>query len=318
MDSFVGIDISQNTLDVGILPEERSHKYPYNDKGIRSLVRDLEQLSPTLVVMEATGGLETDLAIQLCSAGFDRVLVVLNPRQVRDYARAIGQLAKTDKIDALILARFARDIRPEVRRRLSVADLGSKEILARRQQLVDMRAAEKNRRSRVASARVRSSIDDLISILDNKIKEIDKDIDDLIKSNPAFQEKIEIMTSVPGISYRTALVLLFWLPELGTLNRQQIAALVGVAPMNRDSGNFRGRRTIAGGRAMVRQALHMPTLAAATRWNKELMIFYQRLIGAGKKHKVALAACMRKLVTILNSMMKNGQTYRSWDTNPGQ
>ena len=174
-----------------------------------------------------------------------------------------------------------------------------------------MRSAEKNRRSRVASDRVRASIEELIATLDSQINEIDKDIDSMIKGNPSYQDKIEILTSVPGISYRTALVLLFWLPELGTLNRQQIAALVGVAPMNRDSGNFRGRRTIAGGRDFVRHALHMPTLAAATRWNKELMTFYQRLIGSGKKHKVALAACMRKLITILNSMMKNGTTYRT-------
>jgi transposase len=264
--------------------------------------------------MEATGGLETSLALQLCTKGFERVTAVVNPRQVRDYARALGRLAKTDKIDAFVLARFARDIRPEVRRRLSVAELGIKELISRRQQrqqLVDMRAAEKNRLSRAFTEKVRTGIGEVINTLDAQIKAIDHDIDDTIKGNPVYQEKLELLTSVPGIAEKTARVLLFWLPELGAMNRKEIAALVGVAPMNRDSGQFRGRRAIAGGRNFVRHALHMPTLAAVTRWNKRLMAFYRHLMAAGKKHKVALTACMRKLVIILNAIMKTRTPYRA-------
>jgi transposase len=311
---FVGIDISQNHLDVVMLPEKQSKRYTYDETGIKSLFKVLKKHRPTLIVMEATGGLEISLALGLCTKGFEKVTAVVNPRQVRDYARAMGLLAKTDKIDAFVLARFARDIRPEVRRRLSVAELGIKELISRRQQLVDMRAAEKNRLGRAFTKKVRTGIGEVINTLDAQIQAIDQDIDDTIKGNPVYQEKLELLTSVPGIAEKTARVLLFWLPELGTMNRQEIAALVGVAPMNRDSGKYRGKRSIAGGRSFVRHALHMPTLAAATRWNRRLMAFYNHLIAEGKKHKVALAACMRKLVVILNAIMKTRTPYRATAT----
>lgn len=308
-ETFVGIDISKKHLDVVILPDERSRRYSYDEKGMESLLKELKKTSPLLIVMEATGGLEISLALQLCTKGLDQVTAVVNPRQVRDYARAIGRLAKTDKIDAFVLARFARDIRPEVRPRLSVAELGIKELISRRQQLVDMRAAEKNRLSRAVTSKVRAGIIALITTLDDQIKAIDHDIDDTIKGNPVYKEKLALLTSVPGIAEKTARVLLFWLPELGSMNRQEIAALVGVAPMNRDSGQSRGRRSIAGGRNFVRHALHMPTLSAATRWNGRLKAFYNHLMAAGKKHKVALTACMRKLVIILNAIMKTRTPY---------
>ena len=310
MERFVGIDISQKSLDVAVLPEGRCRKYSYDDKGIQAIIRKLKKVRPTLVVMEATGGLETNLAIQLCNAGFEHVLGVVNPRQVRDYGRATGRLAKTDKIDALVLAGFARDLRPKVRRHLNLVELAGKELISRRHQLIEMRSGEKSRRSRVGSERIRASIDVVIRTLDNQIDKIDKEIDEIIQGNTIYQEKIKLMISVPGIAEKTARALLFLLPELGLVNRQEIASLVGVAPMNQDSGVYRGRRRITGGRSLVREVLHMPTLAASTRWNKQLMGFYQQLVGAGKKHKTALTACMRKLVTILNSMMKNGEYYR--------
>lgn len=308
---FVGIDISQKNLDVVMLPDEQSRRYGYDDSGISALIKDLKQCQPTLIVMESTGGLEISLALQLCNAGFAKVVVVVNPRQIRDYARAIGRLAKTDKIDAYVIARFARDVKPEVRARLTLGELQIKELITRRQQLVDMRAAEKNRLLRVVSLKVRVGITEIIKTLDAQIKDLEKEIDSMIKGTPVYQEKLSILTSFPGIGDKTARVLLFWLPELGSLSRQQIAALVGVAPMNRDSGNFRGRRTITGGRAFVRHALHMPTLSAATRWNLKLIAFYKRLRATGKKHSVALTACMRKLVITLNCMLKTGSYYHA-------
>jgi transposase len=310
-EKFVGIDISQKTLDVVILPDERGRRYAHDESGIQALIQELKEHRPTLIVMEATGGFEIGLALELCLAGFAPVTAVVNPRQVRDYARALGRLAKTDKIDAFVLARFAQDVKPEVRRRLSMGELEIKESLSRRQQLVDMRTAEKNRLARAVTAKVRASILEIIEMLSRQIKALETDIDKMIKGHPLYQDKLDILTSVPGIGLKTAQVLLIWLPELGTLNRQEIAALVGVAPMNRDSGKFRGRRTISGGRQFVRQALHMPTLSAATRWNPQLMAFYHRLLAAGKKHKTALTACMRKLVIMLNSMLKTGTPYRA-------
>lgn len=310
-ETFVGIDISQKTLDVVILPEGRSRRYSNDESGIQELIEELKKQRPRLIVMEATGGFEIGLALDLCAAGFASVTAVVNPRQVRDFARAMGRLAKTDKLDALVLAQFAQGVQPKVRRRLSMDELEIKESITRRQQLVDMRTAEKNRLTRVVTLKVRTSILEIIATLNMQIKAIETDIDKMIKGHPVYQEKVDIMTSVPGIGQKTARVLLFWLPELGTLNRQEIAALVGVAPMNRDSGKFRGRRTITGGRQFVRQALHMPTLSAVTRWNPRLKAFYRRLIAAGKKHKTALTACMRKLVIMLNSMLKNGTPYRA-------
>jgi transposase len=305
--SFVGIDVSKNMLDVHVLPEDHSYSFENDPQKIKALIRKLKQLKPTLIVMEATGGYEISLAVQLSTAKLNTAVV--NPRQVRDYARAIGKLAKTDKVDAYVIARFAQDVRPAVREQLSLKELHLKELVMRRQQLVDMRTAEKNRLSKAFTAQVQSELRQHISELTERIKAIDEQLHNEIKNNPNWNQKLEIISSAPGIGPTTARGLLMCLPELGTLNRRQIAALVGVAPMNRDSGMMRGKRSIAGGRSVVRQMLHMPTLAAVSRWNKRLQTFYCHLRGQGKKHSVALTACMRKLVIMLNAMVKNNQLY---------
>jgi transposase len=271
------------------------------------MIRKLKKLKPTLIVLEASGGYEISLAVQLAAAKLNSCVV--NPRQVRDYARAIGKLAKTDKVDAYVIARFAQDVRPEVREQLSLKEIQLKELVMRRQQLIDMRTAEKNRLSRAYTAQVQEELRQHIAELTKRIKAIDEQLHDEIKNDPNWNQKLEIISSVPGIGSTTAHGLLMCLPELGTLNRKQIAALVGVAPMNRDSGMMRGKRSITGGRAVVRQLLHMPTLAAVTRWNKRLQTFYCHLRNKGKKHSVALTACMRKLVIMLNAMLKNNQHY---------
>jgi transposase len=307
-DSFVGIDISKDSLDVHVLPGDFRKTYPYEKKAVKALIKQLKQIAPQLIVMEATGGYETSIAVQLADAGLNAAIV--NPRQIRDYARAIGKLAKTDTIDAYVIARFAQDVKPEVRIQITVKERELKDLVARRQQLIDMRTAEKNRLSRAHTPQVIKGIRKIILTLNAQIKAIDKELKNEIKNNPAWDTKIALITSVPGIGPTTAQVLLFCLPELGTLNRQQIAALVGVAPLNRDSGSMRGKRTIAGGRAQVRKALHMPILSAVTQWNPRLIAFYNRLIANGKTHKTALTACMRKLLVMLNTMVKNNSAYR--------
>jgi transposase len=305
--SFVGIDISKNSLDVHVLPEDKRYSYPYEPQKVKALIRKLKQLKPALIVMEATGGYELIIATKLAEATLP--VAVVNPRQIRDYARAIGKLAKTDAIDAYIIARFAQDVRPEAREQLTFKEHQLKELIMRRQQLIDMRSAEKNRLSRAFSKEVIKGIEKIIKTLNEQIQALDYQLDREIKGNPAWNRKIELITSVPGLGANTAHTLLFCMPELGSLNRRQIAALVGVAPMNRDSGMMRGKRTIAGGRAVVRKILHMPTLSAATRWNKQLKAFYEQLLARGKKHRVALTACMRKLVITLNAMLKNDRVY---------
>lgn len=307
-DSFVGIDISKDNLDVHVLPGDFRKTYLYEKKAVKALIKQLKQIAPQLIVMEATGGYETSIAVQLADAGLNAAIV--NPRQIRDYARAIGKLAKTDTIDAYVIARFAQDVKPAVRIQITVKERELKDLVARRQQLIDMRTAEKNRLSRAHTPQVIKGIRKIILTLNAQIKAIDKELKNEIKNNPAWDTKLALITSVPGIGPTTAQVLLFCLPELGTLNRQQIAALVGVAPLNRDSGSMRGKRTIAGGRAQVRKALHMPILSAVTQWNPRLIAFYNRLIANGKKHKTALTACMRKLLVILNTMVKNNSAYR--------
>ena len=305
--SFVGIDISKNTLDVHTLPEDKRYSYPYEPQKIKALIRKLKQLKPALIVMEATGGYELSVASKLAEAKLP--VAVVNPRQIRDYAKAIGKLAKTDAIDAYVIARFAKDVRPEVRQQLTLKEQQLKELIMRRQQLIDMRTAEKNRLSRVSSQQVIEGIKKIIKTFDEQIKALDDQLKREVKGNPSWDRKVELITSVPGIGTKTAHTLLFCLPELGNLNRRQTAALVGVAPVNRDSGMMRGKRSIAGGRAIVRKTLHMPTLSAATRWNKRFIGYYEQLLAKGKKHKVALTACMRKLVITLNAMLKSNQVY---------
>jgi len=259
------------------------------------------------VVLEATGGYERPIVATLAC---QEPVVVVNPKQVRNFAKALGQLAKTDAIDAKILARFAADIKPDIRPLPDEKALDLQEKLARRRQLVQMRTAESNRLGQTFSPTVHASIEGMLNTIDQQIKDLDDDLHQAIKASPAWQAKVDLLKAVPGIGDQTARCLIAQLPELGQCSRGQIAALVGVAPINRDSGAMRGRRTIGGGRASVRCALYMATLVA-TRYNPKIKAYYQRLVASGKKKKVALIAAMRKLLVILNAMLRDRKTWRA-------
>lgn len=304
-----GIDVSKATLDVAITNQKEVKSFLNSESGIKQIVSYLKKQVPILTIMEATGGLEKLLAASLVEASIP--VVVVNPRQVRDFARAKGKLAKTDSIDARILAEFACEIHPEVR---PLSDKQTEEIkamLVRRQQLVEMITMENNRLWS-ADIRVKPSIDEHIQWLKQGLKNIDKDLENKIQHSPIWREKDDLLKSVPGVGPVLSITLLGALPELGNLNRKQIAALAGVAPFNRDSGKFRGKRTTRGGRARVRASLYMATLVA-TRFNPVIKAHYQHLLETGKVKKVALIACMRKLLTILNSMLKH---HTSWNYSP--
>lgn len=303
---FIGIDVSKAILDVGVIPTEEVKRFTNDAYGCKELVSWLSEIEPELIVLESTGGLEMQSAGCLTSAGLSAVIV--NPRQVRNFAKALGKLAKTDAIDALVIARFAQAIRPEVRPLNDEQTLELKALVTRRKQLSDMLVAEQNR-LKSAHQRVKKSILSSIDWLKNQIDDTDKDITDSISNNDIWRDKEEILTSVKGVGPVLTASLLCMLPELGTLNRKKISALVGVCPYNRDSGYFRGKRCISGGRADIRSVLYMATLAA-TRFNPVIKAFHQRLREAGKVPKVAIVACMRKLLTILNAMMKTGQKWK--------
>jgi len=302
----VGIDVSKEQLDVAQEPRGSSQRMANTPAGIDQLVTYLQTLQPTVVVLEATGGWERAVLRALVAAGVPALAV--NPRQIRDFARATGQLAKTDALDAHVLAQFAAAVRPAVRPVPDQATDMLKALLARRRQLIEMLTAERNRLTTTLVS-VRRSLTAHVSWLEAQLAEIDKDLDQAIQQHPLWRVQEELLQSVPGIGPVLSRTVLADLPELGTLNRRQIAALVGVAPMNRDSGRLRGRRTIWGGRAPVRAALYMAALVA-TRFNPLIRVFYQRLRAAGKLPKVALVACMRKLLTILNAMVKQQTRWR--------
>ena len=299
---YVGIDVSKETLDVAVHASEQRWRFANTDKGITEALTCLEKLSPVLVVMEATGGFEYPLAAALAVAGMP--MVVVNPRRVRDFARATGRLAKTDAIDARVLAHFAAAMHPESRPLPDAQGQELKAILTRRRQLIEMLTAERNRLHSARSKAVKAHIQAHISWLEEEMTHIDDDLGHSIRQSPVWQEKDDLLKSVPGVGPVLSTTLLADLPELGTLNRRRIAALVGVAPFNRDSGHFRGQRTIWGGRAVVRSALYMATLVA-TRYNPIIRDFYRHLLSVGKPKKLALTACMRKLLTILNAMVKH-------------
>ncbi len=302
----MGIDVSKHTLDVSILPKEEAFRVSNDETGVKALVERMKTLGPVLIVLEATGGLETLVAASLADAGHR--VAIINPRQARDFARATGKLAKTDSIDAKVLAQFGQVIRPEPR---PLKDQDLKELsafIARRHQLVAMLTAEKNRLSS-APWPIRKSIQANIAWLEKCLQDINEDLGSFLKKSPLWREKDALLRSVPGVGPILSLCLLADLPELGTLNRKQIAALAGVAPLNRDSGTFRGKRLVWGGRAAIRAVLYMGALAA-TRCNPIIKTFYQRLIAAGKPQKVALTACMRKLLTILNAIVANGTHWK--------
>ena len=297
---YVGIDISKESLDVALRPTERTWQITNTQDGIGELVKELGSLGLDLVVLEATGGFETLLVSVLVEEGLP--VVVVNPRQVRDFARATGKLAKTDTIDAQILALFAERVRPTPRPLTDDALRELRALTARRRQLLEMITQEKNC-LRMASPRVQSQLKEHIKWLEQRLKELDKDLTDFIGSSPLWQAKDDLLRSTPGVGPVLSSTLLADLPELGSLNRREIAALVGMAPFNRDSGAMRGKRTVWGGRAQVRTTLFMATLVS-TRFNPVIRTFYQRLCAAGKPKKVTLIASMRKLLTILNAMLR--------------
>ena len=304
---FVGIDVSKATLDVAEWPPATPWTEAHSEAGISGLVTRLHALQPALIVLEATGGLELPLAGALGAANLP--VAVVNPRQVRDFAKATGQLAKTDRLDAAILARFGQAVRPTPRTLPDALTQELSALVARRRQVVEMLVAEKNRHS-AAPPRVRAEIRRHIRWLETALARLDETLADTIQRSPLWRANDELLQSTPGIGPTMARTLLAELPELGTLNRKQVAALVGVAPLNRDSGTLRGKRTVWGGRAQIRAPLFMCTLVAV-RHNPVLKVFYQRLRTAGKPPKVALTACMRKLVTILNAMLKHQTPWRS-------
>lgn len=307
---FVGIDVSKATLDVHVLPEGQDFSFVNDVEGIKSLCKKLGKLRPHLVVLEATGGLQVPAATAL---GLKKLPVsVINPRQARDFARATGRLAKTDKIDAQILALFGQQIRPEPKPLKDEQAHELSALMSRRKQLVGMLVMEKNRLS-LAFGSIRDDIAKNIEWLEERLDEINTRLGQAVRISPIWREQDDLLRSVPGVGTVLSTALLASLPELGKLDRRSIAALVGVAPMNCDSGKFRGKRRVWGGRANLRAVLYM-AIMTAIRFNPVISKFYRRLVDAGKPHKVAATASMRKLLTILNTMVRTGQP---WAYNPG-
>jgi transposase len=300
-DVFVGIDVAKAHLDSAVRPTGENWRVPNDVAGIAELVKRLQALRPTSVVLEATGGLETQSAAALAAAGLP--VVVVNPRQVRDFARATGKLAKTDRLDAQVLAHFADAVRPEPRPLPDEASRTLAAVVARRRQLVEMLTAEKNRRQATPPA-LRAELNEHVSWLEQRLRHLDGDLTRTIRQSPLWRAKHDLLRSVKSVGPVLSTTLLTGLPELGTLDRKQIAALVGLAPLARDSGTLRGKRTCWGGRASVRAALYMPALVG-TRFNPVLRALYQRLLKAGKPKKVALVACMHKLLLILNALLRH-------------
>jgi transposase len=303
-EKFIGIDVSQSYLDVNVVPNEQTVQFANDETGVAQLVKFVKSIRPALIVLEATGGLETLVVSILSTKQYP--VVVVNPRQVRDFAKASGKLAKTDKIDAAVIAEFARALRPEVRPLKDEQTQLLSALNARRRQIVDMLTAEKNRLHRAPMPN-RKNIATHIRWLEKNLTDINKDIRKNIRKTPVWREKDDILQSFKGVGPTTSASLLSDLPELGCLESKKIAALVGVAPFNCDSGRYRGRRRVWGGRSQVRRILYMATLSAV-RSNPAIKSFYDRLRQSGKSHKVALIACMRKTLVILNAMVKN-QTF---------
>jgi len=305
--TYVGMDVSKATLDVAILPT-REHFVVSNDEaGIDELLGKLARVSDALVVLEASGGFERPAVAALAASGV--ALFVVNPRQARDFAKATGKLAKTDRIDAFVLAHFAEAIRPTPR---AIPDAEAREfqaILARRRRIIGMVTAEKNRLGASASKAVRGRIEAHVRWLEKELSRTDRDLDETVENSPTLKENEALLRSVPGVGPVLCRTLLAELPELGSLSPRELSALVGVAPLARDSGTLRGRRTVWGGRARVREALYMGALIAS-RFNPAIKEFYERLVEAGKPKKVALVACMRKLLVILNAMMRDRTPWR--------
>lgn len=303
---FVGIDISKNRLDVAILPTNQAFNCTNNKLGIQKLVQRLQNLNPQIILLEATGGYEYLLVATLRETGLPACFI--NPKLVRNFARSAGISAKTDRLDAHVLALYAYRMRPEPRPLPDEQQQELKHLRTRRQQLMDMIQMEKNRLGQAPFPRIKQSIQENIESLKERLAALNREIEDFFNQNPLWVEQKKLVIQVPGVGPGTALALAAYLPELGRLDRQQIAALVGVAPFNRDSGQWRGQRHIEGGRNRLRHALYMATLVA-TRYNTVIQSHYQNLLAKGKVKKVALIACMRKLLTILNAMVKKQQPW---------
>lgn len=305
VEKFVGIDVSKDTLDIHIEPAAETMHVAYDDKGVAQVANRLLKIAPTLIVVEATGGLEMRLVGELAAKGLQ--VAVINPRQARDFAKATGQLAKTDQVDAAVLAAFARAIRPAVR---PIKDADTRELddlVTRRRQLIDMRVQETLRLG-TASKVQSKSLEAHIAWLDKRIADLDDDLTKRLRASDVWRTKDDLLQGIPGVGAVTTLTMLAKCPELGTMNRRQIAALVGIAPLADDSGRHRGKRRIWGGRADVRTVLYMATLSAMT-WNSDIKAFATRLQQAGKLPKVVVVACMRKLLTIMNAMVKNNAQW---------
>lgn len=302
---YVGIDVSKERLDVAAIPSNKKLQFVNDESGMSKLLSKLVELSPNLIVLEPTGGLEIPIAAAIAAENL--AVVVVNARQIRDYARAMGKLAKTDNLDALVMAEFAQAVRPEVRPLRSEDNLEIKALVSRRRQLMEMLTAEKNRLA-IARKHIKPNIQSHIEWLKKEIEDIDQNLRHTIESSPIWREKDNLLQSIPGVGNVLSATLLAELPELGTLNRKQIAALVGVAPFNRDSGSMKGKRSVWGGRAPIRAVLYMAALVS-TRCNPIIKPFYQQLLERGKAKKVALVACMRRLLTIMNAIIK---TRRPW------
>ena len=303
---FVGIDVAKATLDVALRPPHQTGQISYEEAHLQSLVEQLTELEPTRIVVEATGGLETALVVALVTAGLP--VVVIHPRLARDVAKATGRLAKTDRIDAQGLAHYGEAMKPALRPLPDADTQQLRALVVRRRQLVEMMTAEQSR-LQTSSERVRESIETHLSGLQQQLANLDDDLDGLLHSSPFWRDQDDLLQSTPGVGPILSRTLIAQVPELGRLHRKEMAALVGVAPFNRDSGTWRGHRTIGGGRAAVRAVLYRSTLVA-TRYNPVIREFDERLLAAGKAKKVALTACMRKLLTILNAMVKYQQPWQ--------
>jgi transposase len=306
VEKFVGIDVSKSTLDVCIEPDEKTLHVAYDEAGIKQIVDRLKEVSPTLIVIEATGGLEIRIATELASKGLQ--VAVINPRQARDFAKATGRLAKTDQVDAAMLAAFAKAIRPQARPLRDEDTCALNDMVSRRRQLIDMRVQETLRLGTAASKPLQKNLSKHIAWLDKQIAEIDADLTKRLRNSDVWRIKDDLLRGIPGVGAVTTLTVLAKCPELGTLNRREIAALTGVAPLANDSGKHRGKRFIWGGRADVRAVLYMAAVSAI-RCNEPIKAFSERLKKAGKPPKVVIVACMRKLLTIMNSMLKKNEPW---------
>ncbi len=307
-ETIIGIDVSQAYLDGWAFPANQAWHVEYTDEALAQLVAELVPLQPARIIVEATGGLERTVVAELSGAGLP--VVVVNPRQVREFARATGRLAKTDRLDAQILAGFGDALRPPVRPLPDAEQRELQSLTLRRRQLIAMQTQECNRRRPVSSELVRAQIDDHLALLGEQVAQLDRDIAALLQHNPVWKAKAELLRSIPGVGPVLVATLLAEAPELGHASHQEIAALAGVAPYNRDSGRWRGKRSVWGGRRQLRAALYMATLAA-TRHNPVIRACYQRLLAAGKAPKVALTACMRKLLTFCNAIIKSNTPWQA-------